>query len=141
MKSSNLWHPTGQALLEFALVISILIFLLMGIFDLGRVVYTNTDLSNAAREGARFAAVNHDCGTSGSSIDAVKSQVISKGITVNIQTGQIGVTCYQAGGTTTTDKTQAATVKVSITNYPFLVITPMVGSINLSASASMTVEQ
>lgn len=48
----------GQSLVEFALVLPIFLMLLVGIFDLGHVVWTNDMLSNAAREGARFAIVH-----------------------------------------------------------------------------------
>ncbi len=47
----------GQSLVEFALVFPIFFVLLMGIIDLGRFVYTDATLSQAAREGARVAAV------------------------------------------------------------------------------------
>jgi hypothetical protein len=46
----------GQGLVEFALIIPIFLLVLVGIFDAGRLVYTNSALSQAAREGARLAA-------------------------------------------------------------------------------------
>jgi len=48
----------GQTLVEFALIVPILVMLLVGIFDLGHVLWTNDALSNAAREAARFAIVH-----------------------------------------------------------------------------------
>jgi Flp pilus assembly protein TadG len=48
----------GQALVEFALVFPVLIVLLLGLFDLGRGVYAYNTVANAARDGARVAAVN-----------------------------------------------------------------------------------
>jgi len=51
-------HGRGQALVEFALVFPLLVFLLLGLVDLGRAVYAFSTVSNAAREGARVAAVN-----------------------------------------------------------------------------------
>ncbi len=47
----------GQALVEFALVFPFFMLLLFGVIELGRSVYTDTALSQAAREGARLAAV------------------------------------------------------------------------------------
>jgi len=47
----------GQTLVEFALVFPVFILLLFGIVDAGRFVYMNSVLSQAAREGARLAAV------------------------------------------------------------------------------------
>jgi Flp pilus assembly protein TadG len=52
-------HDTrGQALVEFALVVPILIFLLTGFFDLGRVVLAHDTRGHAAREAARYAIVH-----------------------------------------------------------------------------------
>jgi hypothetical protein len=48
----------GQALVEFALVLPVLVLLLTGFFDLGRVVLAHDSLSNAAREAARYAVVH-----------------------------------------------------------------------------------
>jgi Flp pilus assembly protein TadG len=50
----------GQALVEFALAIPIFLLLLMGLFDLGRAVFSYNTLTNAAREGVRLAIVNQD---------------------------------------------------------------------------------
>jgi hypothetical protein len=48
----------GQALLEFALVLPIFLALVFMIVDFGRVVWATGSLSNAAREGARYAIVH-----------------------------------------------------------------------------------
>jgi hypothetical protein len=63
----------GQSLVEFALVFPIFIMIVFGLIDAGRYVYMNIVLSQAAREGARVAAVeaswigssNSSCGTTG----------------------------------------------------------------------------
>ena len=46
----------GQTLVEFALILPVFILLLFGVLDVGRYVYMNSVLSQAAREGARVAA-------------------------------------------------------------------------------------
>ncbi|HKV29713.1 MAG TPA: TadE family protein [Candidatus Dormibacteraeota bacterium] len=48
----------GQALVEMALITPLLVFILLGIVDLGRAYYQYTVMTNAVREGARYAAVN-----------------------------------------------------------------------------------
>jgi hypothetical protein len=58
----------GQGLVEFALVLPVFALALFGLLDVGRLVYTNSALSQAAREGARLAAteaawVGSSCGT------------------------------------------------------------------------------
>jgi Flp pilus assembly protein TadG len=47
----------GQGLVEFALVLPVFLLLLFGALDGARLVYTYNTLSQAAREGARVAAV------------------------------------------------------------------------------------
>jgi hypothetical protein len=46
----------GQGLVEFALVLPVCLLAVIGVFDVGRLVYANSALSQAAREGARLAA-------------------------------------------------------------------------------------
>ena len=47
----------GQALVEFALIFPIFMLAFFGVVDGARLVYTNSQLAQAAREGARVAAV------------------------------------------------------------------------------------
>jgi hypothetical protein len=46
----------GQGLVEFAMVLPVFVLAVFGLFDVGRLVYVNSTLSQAAREGARVAA-------------------------------------------------------------------------------------
>ncbi|GAB6876054.1 TadE family protein [Thermaerobacter litoralis] len=48
----------GQALVELAVLLPVLLLILMGVLDLGRYVYTGLTVRHAAREGARFGAVH-----------------------------------------------------------------------------------
>lgn len=50
----------GTTLVETALVLSVLLLFLMGIFEYGRYLLVNQMLANAAREGVRYAATNVD---------------------------------------------------------------------------------
>ena len=51
----------GQSLVEFSLVIIPFVFILMGIFDLGRAIYMMNGTAQAAREIARVASVHSGC--------------------------------------------------------------------------------
>jgi len=53
-------HERGQTLVEFSLALIPFLFLLMGVVDLGRVIYTNNAVAQAARELARTTSV-HQC--------------------------------------------------------------------------------
>ncbi|MEN6524324.1 MAG: TadE/TadG family type IV pilus assembly protein [Anaerolineaceae bacterium] len=50
----------AQTMVEFALIFPIAIFLILGFFDLGRAVFNFAALSNAVREGTRYAIANND---------------------------------------------------------------------------------
>jgi len=43
---------------EFALVVPIFMVILIGMVDLGRAIWANNSVANAARESARFASVH-----------------------------------------------------------------------------------
>ena len=49
----------GQSLIEFALVLPVLTILVLGIIDFGMGLRSYISLTNATREGARFAAVGN----------------------------------------------------------------------------------
>jgi Flp pilus assembly protein TadG len=51
-------HQRGQALVEFALIAPLLVAVLGGIIVLGMAVFFQQQVTNAAREAARFAAVH-----------------------------------------------------------------------------------
>jgi len=53
----------GQALVEFTMILPIFLMLLFGLVDFGRGFYTWLLVTNAAREGARIAAVQSDSNT------------------------------------------------------------------------------
>lgn len=53
-------NEKGQALVELALVLPLLLALLCGIIDFGWIYYNQITLTNAAREGARYAVIHYD---------------------------------------------------------------------------------
>lgn len=53
----NRGSEAGQSVVEFALVLPILLLVLLGIIDFGRVLSTGYVVSHAARDAARYASV------------------------------------------------------------------------------------
>ncbi|ADI02676.1 TadE/TadG family type IV pilus assembly protein [Syntrophothermus lipocalidus] len=49
----------GQALVEFALILPILLVLIMGIIEFGRIFFSYLVITELAREGARYGVVGH----------------------------------------------------------------------------------
>jgi Flp pilus assembly protein TadG len=55
----NLWrNERGLAAVEFAMMATVLLFLLMLATDIGLAIKTQMEVGNAARAGAQFAAIN-----------------------------------------------------------------------------------
>jgi len=59
-KMSLIKDKKGQSLIEFALVLPILLLVLLGIMEFGRMIMAANVLNQAAREGARVGAVTSD---------------------------------------------------------------------------------
>ena len=73
---------SGQSLLEFAIILPILLLLVMGVFDLGGGIYYYSAIQNAAREGARYGAVNH-CDAAGIKNQAKQMAGLGAGLYVS----------------------------------------------------------
>src|SRR6185503_7377339 len=72
----------GQALVELALALPVLLLIFMGLFDFGRAVFAYNSLSNAAREGARVAIVDQTV-TGGVPIGATEASNQATGLGLN----------------------------------------------------------
>jgi hypothetical protein len=57
MRSINV-RKEGQAAVEFALVLLVLLAVLYGIMEIGRLLLINAELENAAREATNYAALH-----------------------------------------------------------------------------------
>ena len=51
---------SGQSLVEFAIILPLAFFLITGFLDLGRAIIYYSSLTNAVREGTRYAIVHKD---------------------------------------------------------------------------------
>ena len=69
-------NQNGGAVVEFAIILPLLIFLLFGIIEGGLLLYNKQIITNACREGARAGIVSR---TPGLSNDAIRNEVIKYG--------------------------------------------------------------
>lgn len=67
----------GQAVVEMALVVSLLLLLLLGIFSFGQIMHTYLTVTYAAREGARAAALGLGDAAVGSAVQAALPPTLS----------------------------------------------------------------
>ncbi|QHA91310.1 TadE/TadG family type IV pilus assembly protein [Bacillus sp. N1-1] len=119
----------GQSIVEFALVLPILVMLLFGIIDFGRIFHTYLAIDHASREAARTASIGENDAT-------IVSTAVSSASSIHLTAGQVAVS---PGGT----KSSGSDVTVTIT-YPISFLTPVVsnltGPITLSSSTVMRME-
>ena len=141
----------GQSLVEFALVLPILLLMLMGIVDAGRLIYTYNTVSNAARQGARIAIVNQSttgtntCDTASATAYPIGCAVVS-GVALNIDpTKDVDVQYHDATDTTPCNPIAIgciAVVKVTGTYQPLTpVIGQIIGTIDVSSTTKMPIER
>lgn len=118
----------GQSLVELALLLPLLLWLIAGAMDFARVYYYDIVVINAARAGARVAA---DISKQDSDVIAA---VQNDALPMAIPAGSISIS---PSGTRTTGQDVAVTV-----TYTFAPVTPLLGSVlpggQLSVSRSAT---
>jgi hypothetical protein len=131
----NLSRERGQSLVEFALSLTILLILVVGIFDVARALFTYLSMRDAAQEGALFGSiepfnttgiVERACTASNmlSVLDCGTNATCSGGACdVRIDVTLSGDPCMETGGGTQND----ITVDVSYDHFPLTM--PLIGQI------------
>lgn len=104
----------GQSMLEFALTLPVLLIVLAGLLDLGRLYFAYVAVTDAAGEGASYAAIHPD-----NTAEIVARAQDATGGLVEIDSDMVNV--YQPP-----DLDQAIAVDVT---YEFTLATPLVNAI------------
>ena len=86
----------GQSLVEFALLLPLLLLLVIGAMDIGRIFYYKMVLTNAAREGANYLAYYPD--DADNTYEAIEAEAENFNIDIdpNNEVDILG-SCYSAG--------------------------------------------
>ena len=122
----------GQSLVEFAFLTPVLLLILLGTIDLGRLYANYVDLKHAARDGAGYGLLK-PTDTAG-----MKSRVLAAGVPVNTTpTADCIGTCTTVGGTGTV--VVSATSTFSPITLGFFTWMGVPGSVTLTAIAQMRV--
>jgi len=115
---NRLRNERGNALIETAFTVPIILLVAVGIFEFGRAYQTQQVLTNAAREGARVAVIE---GTTDADVRTRVRDYVTRGGLTTLTDGQIVVqrTVPLTGSST------ASSVEI---NYPFqfMVLNPVV---------------
>jgi len=131
----------GQAMVEFALVLPILLLVLFGIFDFGRAINYWIDATHMSNEAARYAAVG---GTPTGCTSSLASCIRNQANTPELRNGSGSVTspvqvCVNAPSATTPGTPITATASFDYQWFSFLGLS--VTTTHISASATMRLER
>ena len=122
VRSGRLRGEQGAAAVEFAIVASIFFMLVFGIIDFGFGFHTWNATANAAREGARRAAVSSD-------VNDIKQRVLNSASFLDLTKLTVNVTCARgnsAFGTCPASSSWIAGDFVRVTvDYRYSYITPL----------------
>lgn len=124
-------NQKGQALVEFAIILPLLLLLIMGIIQFGMIINAYLSIQNAAREGAR-------AGILGSSDTEIESIMINTLPALNADSLIVNITPSEA------DRSSGDPLTVNVRyNYPIII--PIIDSlfsntVVLNAETSMRIE-
>ncbi len=105
----------GQSITEFAIMLPFLLLILAGVLDLGRLYYVVVTLTDAAAEGATYAAIHPDD---------------TSGIVSRAQAASTGLVEIEADQVTVEYSTIAAGAPITVgVDYDFVVATPLINAI------------
>jgi Flp pilus assembly protein TadG len=148
----------GQALLEFALVFPVIVLVLISFLEIGRAVNDYNTLTNAARQGARVAAVNQisahtECNESRPVEDPLNAHwsiwgcVMAASSPMQIASGDISVTYAAPAGTTLacTSLLHVGCIASVTVTYHYApttsLTTTLIGPITMTATSKMPIER
>ncbi|SHG50424.1 TadE/TadG family type IV pilus assembly protein [Massilia sp. CF038] len=146
-------HPTrsrGGAVIEFALILTLLVTIVAGILEFGRAFWYYDALSKATRNAARTLSVAAPATIASSAVAKARSEVSDAAASAGVGgfgTSNVSVACLDSAfnAVTCTDGTAPAGVRVSITGYsmflgstiPFLVGAEKTYTVNLAPGTTM----
>jgi Flp pilus assembly protein TadG len=134
---TNDGDPRGQAMVEFAFTVVIFVAMLVGIFDVGRAVFTHNGVAQAARDIARVTSVHpgSPLGSSSDTAEVVTSHESHTSISgvqftcTDIQGGPVAGSCLPGNW-----------VRVTVTST-YTPVTPVLNlwEIDLSSTSSVQI--
>jgi Flp pilus assembly protein TadG len=159
MKIFNVFHKRNkhasraQAMVEFAIALPVLLMLLIGLMEVGRLLLMYAMVSNASRDAVRYASAwgLNDAGTTQKYKDCtgIINQAIKSGYFMNLTSADISIsydtgpsttslgTC-SGGGANAVESGDRVTVTVSKSYSPLVKLLP-ISSRTISATSSRTI--
>jgi Flp pilus assembly protein TadG len=137
-RTSALRGQDGQALIEYALVLPLLLLLIFGVLEFGRGIHYWIDSTHLANEGARYAAVNRNPGPGGT----LAQTLANKGSTSELRDGSGSVDPLQIcidypNGTSAVGDPVRVRATTTYTFIPFMNLLPVA----ITGEATMRIER
>ncbi len=118
---------SGQSLLEFAAVSTILFLMVIGIFEFSRAYYYYSMVTNAAQEGARYGITDQNP-------DCIKQAALSHVVLVDLTTTDVtDPSCPDSGGCVYGNRISL------VVSYTFNSIVSFLPSLPMSGNATMRI--
>ncbi len=124
----------AQSLVEFALVLPILLIMVFGIIDFGMGIRSYISLTNATREGARFAAVGNIAGAYPTDCDGANNTTVIGRVCVAIE--GLDLSQVQQVSVTYPDGEAPGNSVVVAADYTYEYVTPLGDFINFFSGGS-----
>lgn len=116
-------NERGATLVEFSIGVTVFLVSMFGVVEFGRALWTHNALSDAARRGARYATVH-----SANDSAQIKNVVVygdpaggSQPLVPNLSTANVSINYSNFA-------LNKGTVSVSVTNYQFQFVLPLVST-------------
>ncbi len=134
MQRKFLADPEGQSLVEFAMLATVLLAIIFGIFEFGRAFYYYSAIVNAAQEGARLGIVT-GVNTSAKQ-QAIINTAVQSAVAANLDPSGVTITCpgKACSATSAGDLFNVTVV------YTFTAVTPLVPDLQFTGSSTMMID-
>ncbi len=135
-------NSSGQSIVELALMMPVMILILAGTLDLGRMYFSYMAVVNSAREGARFGATHPPalpCNTAANAqkiVARTRNEATASGVNTALMT--VNVTCPE-GGSDANKFGHPVKVEVSYDFHPILTRIIGFGAVRLRSDAQMQI--
>lgn len=114
-------EQAGQALIEFALILPLLLLIITGLFDVARATWEENTLAYAAREGTRYAIVHGSASLDGVVVHTGNEQPVIdvvRAAAVGVPNVSVTVTWPTPGGSNCYDRNCQVQVEASAPFVP-----------------------
>ena len=125
MKQTKLFESNerGTSLVEFAIAATVFLTAVFGVIEFGRALWVHNALTDAARRGARYATLHSE-----GSVDDVKNVVVYGDPAGGDQSMVPNLTPDNVTVTYSDFALNHGTVSVSVENYQFQFVVPIIGT-------------